>query len=275
MLDRESNVGAASSAAADAGYVAYHEKRIDMTLATLRRLGSRRIIEVGAHPWAMTARLIDSGEFEIAATVSAEEVTRWPDDIGVRRAPVRVLTPGGREVEVPGYSANVERTLFDIAERADTVLACEIVEHLIRAPHVMFLNFNRWLPVGGRVLVTTPNGAQFVNPLRRRSSTPGYRCNVYERHCYLYTREELVDLMTLCGFRVRETDYWDPYPRRGLPAIYGRLARLPSSYCREKFMSTIVAVGEKERDVAELERAPRVCDPRGDWERIAPNGAGR
>lgn len=257
-------------AARNPGYVAYHAARIDATLGLLRRIGARRIVEVGSHPWVMTARLVDSGAFDVCAAVSAEEATRWPDEIGCRRRAVRLLTPSERTVTIPTYVANVERTRFDLEERPDTVLACEIVEHLVRAPHVMFLNINRWLPLSGLVVVTTPNGAQFANPFRRRSPTAGYRANAYERHAYLYTREDLADLLALTGFRVRELGYWDPYGRQGLARVCGALGRLPLPYLRDKFMKTIVAVGEKERDVAELERAPRVCDPRGDWEFVAP-----
>jgi hypothetical protein len=46
------------------------------------------------------------------------------------------------------------------------------------------------------------------------------------------------------------------------------MARIPLGYFREKFMRTIYIVAEKERDVKDLERCPRVYDPRGDWEYI-------
>jgi hypothetical protein len=251
------------------GYLEYHRRRIDLTLALLRRVGARRILELGAHPWLMTASLIACGEFELCATVSAEEVTRWPDDLGVQHGLVHLELPDGRRATVRNYCANLERRLFSVEEVPDTIVGCEIIEHLIRAPHVMLLNANRWLPAGGRLLLTTPNGAQFSNPLRRRSPTAAYRANVYERHSYLYTRADLVDLVELCGFRVREVEWWDPYARRGPAALYGALARIPLDYFREKFAKTIVVLAEKEADVRALPRAPRVYDPRGGWEYIA------
>jgi hypothetical protein len=132
----------------------------------------------------------------------------------------------------------------------------------------MCLNINRWLPIGGKLLLTTPNGAQFANPLRRRSSTPAYRCHLYERHAYLYTFKDLIELLSLCGFRIVEAGYWNVYTRRGLPMIYKMLAGLPWTYCREKFMQTLVVVGEKEKDVTDLEKPPQAYAPHGGWEFI-------
>lgn len=247
-------------------YLQYHARRITKTLEKLAQIGTKRIVEVGGHPWAMTAAIIDDPHLELVATVSAEEVTNWPDDISVAVKTNRITTPRGKRVDAVSYSANVERTLFDLEQSPDTVIACEIVEHLIRAPHVMFLNINRWLPDSGKLLVTTPNGAQFANPFRRRSPTPAYRCSVYERHSYLFTLNDLVDLVALCGFEVLEVGYWDVYDRRGPARVYDLLSKLPWRYLKDKFKQTIYLVGEKRRRVTELERAPSVYDPRGKWE---------
>jgi SAM-dependent methyltransferase len=249
-------------------YFDFHRRRIATTIKKLREMGAKRIVEVGAHPWIMTAELIDEAAIDICATVSAEEIINWPDDFGVILNKYQIMTARGNAASVNNYSANIERTLFDIQESPDTVVACEIVEHLVRSPHIMFLNINRWLPLSGRLLVTTPNGAQFSNPFRRRSPTPAYRCNLYERHQYLYTLDDLTELITLCGFKILEAGYWDVYDRRGPSAIYGWLSSLPTRYFRDKFMKTIYLVGEKEKHVMELERTPRVYDPRGNWEFI-------
>lgn len=216
----------------------------------------------------MTGSLIEAGSFEVVATISAEEMTSWPDDIGMSREAQILRTPGGRETQIVNYSVNLERTRFDLEEKPDTVLACEIVEHLVRSPHVMFLNINHWLSKGGRLLLTTPNGAQFFNPLRRRSVTPAYRANIYERHSYLYTLDELVDLVSLCGFQILEAGYSDAYERQGMSSIYGWLGRLPWRYCQEKFKKMLYLVGQKEKDISRLEKCPRVYDARGDWEFI-------
>ena len=143
-------------AIASAQYRRFHCRRVARTLEHLRKLGARNIVEVGGHPWVMTAALIDDGAFTVSATVSAEEVTHWPDDIGVTRHEHRVSTPGGRVASFPNYSANIERTLFEIDERADTVIACEIIEHLTEDPMHMLIELNRVLKWGGLVVITTP-----------------------------------------------------------------------------------------------------------------------
>jgi len=249
-------------------YVSYHDKRIRWTIEKLLEIGARKIVEVGSHPWTMTAALIDNPHFEVCATISAEELIKWPDEIEVDRQKICLKNPSGKETTVMNYSANIERTLFGIEEIPDTVIACEIVEHLQRAPHLMFLNINRWLPVGGTLLITTPNGAQFSNPFRRKSPTPAYRSNSYERHSYVYTLNELTDLVTLCGFRVVEAGYWDVYKRFGPSAVYDVFSKIPLRYFKDKFKKTIYFVGEKDKEIRELERCPRVYDPRGDWEYI-------
>jgi len=247
-------------------YLRYHRQRIAFTLAKVDAAGRRRVVEVGGHPWVMTASLVDHPSLQLCATVSAEEVSDWPDDIGLTQRTYHIVTPGGAKAAFPNYSANIERRVFDIAERPDIVLACEIVEHLIRSPHVMFLNINRWLSVDGALFVTTPNGAQFANPLRRVSRSPAYRDSVYSRHNYLYTLDLLVDLIELCGFRVIEAGYCNVISRRGPSRAYDVLSRFPGRYWREKFSKTIHVMAHKQEDVVSLARHPRAYDPRGQWE---------
>lgn len=255
-------------------YAQYHARRIVRTIEVLRAIRAARIVEIGGYPWAMTAALLADPRFEVLATISVHDDLRWPDDIGVTVTWQEIQTADGRRLRVCNYAANVERTLFDLECRPDTVLACEVIEHLVRAPHVLLLNANRWLPVGGKLLITTPNGAQFHNPLRRRSFWPAYRSNVYDRHAYAFNLSSLVDIVELCGFRVLEAGYWDVYDRRGPARIYDWLSRLPGQYWRDKFKRTIHVLGEKHRTVTELPRLPRVYDHRGEWEFIAAH-AGR
>jgi hypothetical protein len=154
------------------------------------------------------------------------------------------------------------------------VIACEIIEHLLRAPHIMMLNINRWLPVGGNLFVSTPNGAQFSNPFRRKSSRPAYRCSVYARHNYLFTLDQLVDLAELCGFKVREAGFWNVYERSGASRVYGALGAIPMHFLREKFQRTIFIAAEKLRDTTELSRLPKCYAPGIEWEFIRPAGNG-
>lgn len=250
-------------------YWNYHKKRFQWAIEKLHQVDAKKIVEIGSHPWVMTSCLVDDPSFEIMATVSAEEVTPWPDDIGVTKKNYHLKTFNGKEASFPNYSANIERTRFPMSEQIDTVIACEIIEHLLRSPHLMLLNFNQWLPMNGKLLMTTPNGAQFSNPFRRRPPTSALRCNVYERHVCLYTLKDLVDIVSLCGFRIIEAGYQELYERQGMSSLYGLLARLPGKYFKDKFQKTVFVIAEKDRNVEELQRCPRIYDPRGHWEFIA------
>jgi len=254
----------------NAGYLTYHRQRISATIDALGRTGANKVVELGAHPWAMTALLVDDLRFEILATVSAEEVTNWPDDIGVAARTCDITTAEGNRARFTNYSANLERTIFDIEERPDTIAACEIIEHMIRSPHILLLNINHWLPIGGNLIVTTPNGAQFSNPFRRKSHSPAYRCNAYERHAFLYTLNELLDLIGLCGFDIIESGYWDVYKRTGPGSSLDALSRLPGTYFKDKFKKTIYCLARKSEEVQTLPRPPLIYDPRGKWELIEP-----
>ena len=174
------------------GYLKMHGERISRTLEKFTTDEVRRVVEVGSHPWAMTSALIEHPKLELLATVSAEEATLWPDDIGFSAKMYEIKTIGGETTHFKNYSFNIERRRALIDESPDIVFACEIIEHLIRSPHTMLLNINDWLTVGGELFVTTPNGCQFMNPFRRDARMPAYRAHCYERHSYVYRLQNLV-----------------------------------------------------------------------------------
>ncbi len=250
-------------------YSRMHAVRIDKTMDLLRKYCERRVIELGAHPWVMTSALSDDSGFEVLATVSAEEATLWPDDFGFTHTNHTLKTVCGRLATIKNYSFNVERRLVDLDETPDAVLACEIVEHLVRAPHVLFLNVNRWLKPGGVVIVTTPNGSQFMNPFRRKPRMPAFRAHSYERHSYVFRLTDLADLVGLCGFEILDSGYWSPYPDAGFRRI---LAGIPGPYFSEKFERTLYIVARKSRSVEALPRLPRVYEPSGAWEYVSTSG---
>jgi predicted SAM-dependent methyltransferase len=260
-------------------YDSFHAARFGQTMELVRSIGGGRTIELGGHPWTMTSRLLAEPSVDLLATVSAEEVTAWPDEIPVTRQAYTMETPEGTSHEWVNISANLERTLFDIAEKssppakADLVLACEIIEHLTRSPHIMLLNINSWLQTGGRVILTTPNGSQFDNPLRTKPKMPAYRYSQYARHNYVFTMAMLCDLAEACGFEVEYTTYWSPYRRTGLAKLYRLMSRLPGAYFKNLFAQSIVLVARKKENRNTASRMPRAYAPAGDWERIEGLGA--
>jgi SAM-dependent methyltransferase len=195
-------------------------------------------------------------------------VTAWPDEIPVRASLYSIRFTDGGEADFMNYSANVERTMFAVRERADIVLACEIIEHLTRAPHVMMLNINSWLKPGGRVILTTPNGAQLDNPLRVKAKMPALRYSSYSRHNFLFTLDTLTDLVKTCGFAIERAEYWSPYRRSGASNLHKLLMRLPHRYFRDKFAQTIVVVARKVEDRNQASRLPKAYEPSPHWEHM-------
>jgi len=250
-------------------YSRLHEERISRTLNTISTDSVRRVVEVGSHPWVMTTALVEHSKLELLATVSAEEATLWPDDIEISEEYHTIQTLNGKSATVKNYSFNIERRRVRIQEKPEVVLACEIIEHLIRSPHTMLLNINDWLSEGGELVVTTPNGCQFMNPFRRAPRMPSYRAHCYERHSYVYRLRDLVELIELCGFSVLEAGFWSPYESKSLNRLRATLARVPGSYFAEKFGRSLFVLARKKRSVTTLARIPSVYSHSQAWEDIA------
>lgn len=250
-------------------YLRMHRERIDGTISKIVANGAHGVVEVGSHPWVMTSALVEHPQLELLATVSAEEATLWPDDFAPSENTLTIQTVNGISARIKNYSFNVERRRLSIREQPDTVLACEIIEHLVRAPHTMLLNINDWLPEGGLLFVSTPNGCQFMNPFRRVERMPAYRAHCYERHSYAFRLAGLVELIELCGFSVKESGFWNPYGHSARTRLRELLAGIPGDYFAEKFGRSLYVLAHKLRPVNTLERTPSIYSRSNAWEYIA------
>ena len=249
-----------------ARYATFHAERFRRTLTEVAGLAPSGILEVGGHPWVMTAEMLRQS-MPLVATVSAEEESTWPDSLNVTARSYQFEVDGHHH-EIPNYSANIERDWIEPNERIDCVLACEMIEHLVRAPHRMLLNCNRWLTTGGRVVLTTPNGAQFSNPLRTASVSPKYRDAVYKRHNRVFNLAELTDLLTATGFVIERAEYWQVYPRTGLSKLYDYAGLIPLRYFQQKFCRTLFVIARKVEDRNTASRLPACYAPGDEWDFI-------
>ena len=253
-------------------YSSFHALRYQYTLDLVRSLNGGRTIELGGHPWSMTSLLLSEFSVDLLATISAEEVTAWTEEVPVSSNPYRIELPDGSSHEWINISANLERTIindcfdFNSLPKADLVLACEIIEHLTRSPHIMLLNINSLLNTGGRVVLTTPNGCQFDNPFRTKPKMPSYRYSQYSRHNYLFTMDMLCDLVQSCGFEIEYTTFWSPYRRSGFASFYRSLSRLPGLYFKNLFSQSIVVVARKCEDRVTASRLPLCYSYSDQWE---------
>lgn len=247
-------------------YGDFHRHRFERTIAEIKKLSPASVLEVGGHPWIMTAEMIRQG-LPLTATVSAEEVSQWPDELPQTTRTMRYEVDGS-ERHIKNYSANIERDWIVADQSVDCVVACEMIEHLVRSPHRMLLNCNQWLNNNGRVVLTTPNGAQFSNPLRTASTSPMFRDSVYKRHNRVFNLAELEDLLDVTGFRVERAEYWQIYPRSGMAKIYDLMARIPHRYFEQKFCRTLFVVARKIEDRKTASRLPQCYAPGDEWDFI-------
>ena len=81
-------------------FLSYHRRRIAFTIEKLREMGATRIVEIGGHPWVLTAKLIEENCFDVCATISAEEETQWPDDIALTIRPYTIGAHTGKTATV-------------------------------------------------------------------------------------------------------------------------------------------------------------------------------
>ena len=91
----------------------------------------------------------------------------------------------------------------------DTVLLCEVIEHLVRDPVFQLAEIARVLRPGGTFILTTPNVARATNrhrlAQRQGIYDPYSRYGLHGRHNREYTAEEILELTDAIGFTA--TDY--------------------------------------------------------------------
>ena len=130
------------------------------------------------------------------------------------RTEPRFASVGGQKFEAPVDLFDAERDRFPYDDGSfETVLACEMIEHLLRDPMHLLLECRRILEEGGRLIVTTPNVASLTsvarvlhgydNPQisssyqRPRAGAPGEIQHVRE-----YTAFELRTALEAAGFQI-------------------------------------------------------------------------
>lgn len=185
-----------------ADYLNTHARRFDETtrlIAAARR--GRRAIEIGATDY-----------FQVALGTTFDFAEVWGTDFSVHvehKLYTRDVTAAGHKVRSTTVSLDIERELFPVTEGYfDLVLYCEVLEHMDIDPMFALAEFNRILPVGGQLILTTPNCCSARNTWK---ILQGYRPHFfmqYEksrspyRHNFEYDVHAARQLVEAAGFRV-------------------------------------------------------------------------
>lgn len=172
-----------------------------------------KMLEIGAAPYYMSLLLrhFREGELHVA--------NYFNDDIGPRGTQV-LVTAQGDEAVFDYANTNVERDTMPYEEGAfDTVLFCEVFEHLTNDPLRALIEIKRVLKQDGALILTTPNVVRLANVahmLQGLSIFDVYSAyGPYGRHNREYTVSEVRRILEHAGFEIEECFTADTHPPIG------------------------------------------------------------
>ena len=188
-------------------YLEIHVPRIARTLGLVPPpRSSGRVLEMGAYMQMTPALQCVLGYKEVRGAYFGP----------LGRVDEKSITVQGREVFhcfVDLFDAEKDRYPYEDG-RFETVLACEIFEHLLHDPMHMLLEMRRVLEEGGTLILTTPNVASFTAVARvlEQSGHPqlyskypdprGEYSDTEIPHVREYTPPELREAVESAGFEV-------------------------------------------------------------------------
>jgi 2-polyprenyl-3-methyl-5-hydroxy-6-metoxy-1,4-benzoquinol methylase len=192
------------TSAPTAGYVPLNERPHGGHAKLLALVGEgKRVLDVGCSSGYLARPLVARGCTVVGIEqnpVAAEEA---------RAVCAEVLVGDAETIELP-----FEHASFDV------VLCGDLVEHL-RDPERLLARMRPLLRPDGRLVLTTPNVANWANRLgllfgRWRYTDRG----ILDRtHLHLFTRATLVETLERAGYRVVELDFTVPVPGVGTPSV--------------------------------------------------------
>jgi 2-polyprenyl-3-methyl-5-hydroxy-6-metoxy-1,4-benzoquinol methylase len=162
----------------------------------------RRVLDVGCSSGYLARPLVERG-----CTV-----------VGLERDPV--AAEEARAVCEEVLVGDVETMDLPFEEGSfDVVLCGDLIEHL-RDPEAFLVRVRPLLRAGGRLVLTTPNVANWAMRLGLLAGRWRYteRGILDRTHTHLFTRATLVETLERAGYRVVELDFTVPLPVARTPA---------------------------------------------------------
>ena len=196
------------------GYVELNTRPLGGHMRLLELVGTnKRVLDVGCSSGYLARPLAERG-----CTVVGIE--RDPNVARLARAVCEDVLIGDVEtMELP-----LAHSTFD------AILCGDLIEHL-RDPEALLVRMHALLRDGGRLVLSTPNVANWA----MRLSLLGGRWRYTERgildrtHLHLYTRSTLIETLQGAGYKVAAFDFTVPVPLVGTEAVerlahaFGRL----------------------------------------------------
>jgi len=179
------------------GYVPVNERRHRAHAKLLAAVGSgKHVLDVGCSSGYLARPLSERGNAIVGLELdpdAAREAEAWCE---------RVLVGDVETMPLPFESAS-----FDV------VLCGDVIEHL-RDPRAALRRFRPLLREGGRLVVSTPNVANWAIRLSLLAGRWRYteRGILDRTHTHLFTRATLVEAIEQAGFAIVRVDYSVPVP---------------------------------------------------------------
>jgi SAM-dependent methyltransferase len=185
-------------------YVTDALSRFLSTLELLPPGRGLRVLELGANPYLFTVLMKRLYEYDLTlANFTSADIY----DTSIGETTQRVWsTPFEEEHSFYSHTFNLELSDYPFPdEQFDVVLFCEILEHLVINPLVVFEKLHRIIKPGGHLIITTPNAVRLINVATMLSGSNYFdryhpQNGVYGRHNREFTLEELEVILINAGF---------------------------------------------------------------------------
>jgi glycosyltransferase involved in cell wall biosynthesis/SAM-dependent methyltransferase len=182
------------------GYVGADFRRFIYTLGLVPERAGMKVLELGANPYFMTVLLSRFRDADI-------ELANYFDCVEREGSQKVIIQQTGETLNFAYKQFNVEKDPFPYADNSfDSVLFCEIIEHLLADPVHALMEIRRVLKPGGNLILTTPNVARLENALKiiagENIYDPYSGYGPYGRHNREYTQMDLSSLLTSNGYAV-------------------------------------------------------------------------
>ncbi len=196
------------------GYVALNERPHGGHSKLLALVGSgKRVLDVGCSSGYLARPLVERG----CTVVGVEQDERAAE--AAQDVCTEVLVGDVETMDLPFPEGS-----FDV------VLCGDLIEHL-RAPERLLARVRPLLRDDGRLVLTTPNVANWTMRLALLAGRWRYteRGILDRTHVHLFTHRTLVETLDRAGYRILELDITVPVPGVGAPAVeraahaFGRL----------------------------------------------------
>lgn len=184
---------------------AYATADLERFLRTLDLVptGARKALEIGANPYFNTLLMR-----QFRPGIELTLTNYFNGDVSVQRQKINFSGFNGAEetFDVDFHNMNIECHPFPFEDASfDTVVFCEVLEHMTNDPMAALKEIHRVLEPGGTLVLTTPNAARLENVVAflegRNIYDPYSAYGPYGRHNREYTRHELHLLLQHAGFK--------------------------------------------------------------------------